>query len=580
MDSNIADIADAVAAHLRNNGITVPSPEGVFTTSPVPEDTGQVDENGKQILKKITLPGEGILISKFAHALGQLLRESGAPIYNREGVPTLIDSRTGTAFIVEPVPFRTFIEKYCTPTQTTIVGNGVTTRPASMTKETAAAVIECSDFIEQLHPLTSVHNQRLPIQRADGTICLLPLGYDQESRIYTAPTALKYRDDLPFDEAVTLWRDYHSEFPFADWSRRETILTTAKSRSFAVHTSCSLAQYCSAMFPPGLLRLTFVYNSNSQRSGKSLLAKIAIGITHGRSPITPFERADDKLKNTLDVLIRNRAAFAFFDNLRGKIASTHLESLVASPSLNIRPFHTQNLIEYTNNTGVIITGNDLSWNTDFGNRILVCDLQMDEANPQNRTLRRIYDDTTHLEAANRSDLLACLWSFVNHWATTGRTTPKKTRAGFERFGSLIGGITIATGLGNPLDDRPDDIYGGGDTDANDMADLIAQLADKIPEGETMAKFRFHELVKVCIDRNSFPTVLEGSWREEEIEDPNDEFGTTMVKVYKLTTSSNKRFSAIISGQYGGRTFTLPDGRRVKWDSRGKKRGRWYEIYKV
>lgn len=573
MSENQPDIADNLEAHLRDKGLPVPQSVDTFSSSP-PDILEETEEG---TIPRISLPGEGILISSFARKLGELLRTHNAPIYNREDSAITISPTTSKAEIISEVAFRTLIENYCIPVDFKSSTPGGSLIPTSISNDVASVVLHSQDFLSQINKVSAAHNQRLPIMRKNGKIELLPIGYDFDSQVYTAKSAINYRTDLSLEEASTLWRDYFAEFPFADWTTQALTNKLPTSRSFAVHTATALSQYCQALFSKGLLRLTFVYNSNSQRSGKSLLAKIAIGVTHGRAPITPFERDDSKLKNTLDVIIRNREAFALFDNLRGRIASTHLESLISSPSVNIRPFHTQNLIEYTNDTGIIITGNNLSWNTDLGNRILVCDLQMDEANPQGRKFKRIYDDTTHLEHSNRSDLLACMWAFLNHWDTAARPKPKKTRAGFERFSALIGGIVNFTGIGDPLETRPDDIYGGGDTDYSDMLDLITQLCDRLTTGAPGGKFRFHELTQICVERNSFPSAIEGRWIEEELEDPEDEFNTIKIRIYKLTPSSAKKFSSIISGQYGGRTFLLENGKKVKWDSRGKKRGKWYEV---
>lgn len=57
--------------------------------------------------------------------------------------------------------------------------------------------------------------------------------------------------------------------------------------------------------------------------------------------------------------------------------------------------------------------------------------------------------------------------------------PDKTRAGFQRTSSIIAGIVSLLGIGDPFGERPDEIYGGGDQNLQDMRDLVQTAAARL-----------------------------------------------------------------------------------------------------
>jgi hypothetical protein len=93
-------------------------------------------------------------------------------------------------------------------------------------------------------------------------------------------------DEMPYydwtlRESTTCLREILQEFPFADWKTEiiqdeEGEQEVRQSRSQAVQVAAMLSLFCTAMLPDGANRMGFIYNANSQRSGKTLLAKLAI----------------------------------------------------------------------------------------------------------------------------------------------------------------------------------------------------------------------------------------------------------------------------------------------------------------
>ena len=523
---------------------------------------------------KVAMPCKnGTTTTQWCERIAAALQRANAPIFNLAGSPVYITDDGKTVYLT-PNNFIPAAEKYVCPSafkdkkDPTLVYQ-------PMKEPLAKITLSSMEFLSAIPELVKIHDQITPSLLPNGSYHLNQRGYDPESKIYTLKTAVDYNTEMPLKEALLIWRNWHKEFPFIDWSSDDlqTRATSATSRSFAVHTCACIALYASAMLPLSSPRLGYVYTSNSQRSGKSLLADIATGITHNNNAKHPWFFDNEKLQGVLNTILNTRAPYAYFDNLRGDLQSTTLESFISSVSQDIRPFHTQSLVTKQNCAIVIITGNSLKWNMDLGARLLVSDLNLTDSNPQDRTVQRVIDLETIQNPGNRAELLACLHAFVRNWIEHKRPTPTKTRAGFQRTSSIISGIVSLLGIGDPFEERPDEIYGGGDQNLQDMRDLVQTVAATLKPGETYGEITWDKIIEICIERNSFDTLIDA--RTEYVMEEDEKGNENKILRYKLTQASNKRFSFLLNSTYGGKTFQLPDGRTIKWDSRGKKRGKKY-----
>lgn len=538
---------------------------------PRPPSKYEVTPDGKI---KVPMPCKnGTTTPEWCVLMADALQRTNAPIYNLAGSPVYITDDGKTVYLT-PQNFIPAAEKYICPCAFKSKDDD-TLVYMPMKEPLAKITLSSMEFLSAIPELIKIHDQITPALLPNGKYHLNQRGYDPESKIYTLKTAVDYDTELPLEQALLIWRNWHKEFPFLDWSsdNLQERATSATSRSFAVHTCACLALYASSMLPLSSPRLGYVYTSNSQRSGKSLLADLATGITYNNNSKHPWYYDDEKLQGVLNTILNTRAPYVYFDNLRGKLQSTCLESFISSVSQDIRPFHTQSLVTKQNCATVFITGNSLEWNTDLAARLLICDLNLTESNPQDRTVQRVIDLETIQDPGNRAELLACLNSFVRNWIEQKRPTPDKTRAGFQRTSSIIAGIVSLLGIGEPFGDRPDEIYGGGDQNLQDMRDLVQTAVDLLKPGETYGEIKWDDIISICIERNSFESLIDA--RTEYVTETDENGNESKTPRYKLTQASNKRFSFLLNSTYGGKTFKLKDGRTVKWDSRGKKRSKKY-----
>ena len=139
-------------------------------------------------------------------------------------------------------------------------------------------------------------------------------------------------------ESVDYLRWVLREFPFGDWK----VVTPSdrdggegeprrQSRSQAVQVAAMLSLFCMGLIPKGANRMGFIYNANSQRSGKTLLAKLAIMTVTGIFKAQPLKGNEEELNKLLDAEILAGSMYVCFDNVRGYMSSQTLEGLITSP---------------------------------------------------------------------------------------------------------------------------------------------------------------------------------------------------------------------------------------------------------
>lgn len=545
----MSDEADGVMAVLSGAGVEVPGPE-----------TRRLRIVEGDELPRLELPSGGRSISRFAKELSAMLRE-GAGIFVRDGEVVRVDHEAKALVPVSARAFKVDVEDWVTTFSVKYNGRGSMDVVETMSLETAATCLESRVFKDGLYQVERIHDQRLPVMRRDGKIERLEPGLDVEARVYTLPGSLDYRLDMPIDMARRMWREVHQEFPFGDWDAGGWV--EGKSRSFAVHTAAAISQFCWCLCGSEASRLSFMFHSNSPRSGKSLLAQICLVLIHGMVATSSWKKDEEKMGAMLDVIVRNRSAYAFFDNLRGHIASEELEAFLTGSARKVRLFHTQIERIFPNRTSCFITGNSMTWSVDIDGRVLVCDLYLEEADPQSRKVKVVRTQDSFREPGLRGDMLAALWAMVRDWDAAKRPGPSKMKAGFQEWCRVMGGIVTHAGFGDPLENRPEELS-GGNTDFADMQALVERLAMGV---DNIAEYRFGDVVMAAQEVNAFEWLMKG----KEKRDDSDKL------TFVLDPSERRKFSDILSATYGGRTFTLADGRKARWGAKGKNRGRHYLV---
>lgn len=543
--------------------------------------TGEAPKAAESEEKRfVRLPCEDYNLTNFATEVGGVLNKNG--VFRRDEMVVTVNRERGVLVEMEPNRFRTYVERHCTPARFFWDKHGACTkREMTMSREVATGTLASDAFIEQQRSLVRVNQVASPVWRQSGAntnkIELLQVGYDEESRTFTVGVpGVVVQMDMPLEAAVKYLReDLLKEFPFGDRDK-----ATGLSRAEAVHVAAMLSVYAPALVPLVAARPGVLWMANASRTGKTLLAKTAQIPVFGTASVTPM-KTEEEFDKVLDTATIEAWPVLFLDNLTGLLKSPSLDAFMTSPTRRARIMGGQKSFAAERTTQVLLTGNNLGLSEDLEERFLICDLYLEDMDPRARKIERRIDEGWLGRPENRSKILSALWSLVRSWDEAGRTLSKTVIPGFETWSEVYGGIVEHAGFGSPLV-RPQLAHGGNDWKRDLMA-MLEELANDIKEpdpaalaacvdeeaaNEVRAKaakntskdYTFTELIDCCRAIDAFTNGISGREVRKGGEDVFEADG-------KTKSTLGKYFGA----QFGGRIGTLPDGRRVRFGTRGKNR---------
>ena len=168
-----------------------------------------------------------------------------------------------------------------------------------------------------------------------------------------------------------------------------------------------------------------------------------------------------------------------------------------------------------------------------------------------------------------------MWALIRAWDQAGRPASSRTVPTFEEWANIIAGIVEYAGFGCPLDPPPADQ--SADTEADDMLALVTKLSTDIgaqrDDGarQLEIEYTFEQIIETCLELNCFTWMIEGKWQSEKVDKME------VSRWYECSPKSASRMGKLFSGRFGGRIFRLPDGRVIRFGSRGKNRHRRYLV---
>jgi hypothetical protein len=368
--------------------------------------------------------------------------------------------------------------------------------------------------------------------------------------------------------STTFLRALLREFPFAE-RKGERLRPDENCRSMAVQVAAMIAQFCVNLLPDGASRMGFIFNANSQRSGKSLLAKVAIVPIYGRFVAQSWHAKEEEQVKRIDAAIISASNYICFDNVRGYLSSQALEALLTTPFWEARILGSSEIVTAPNKISLFVTGNDLMVSPDLAHRFLFCDLQVSEGDVQERKPSFVLDDSWLMQRENRIDILSAIWGCVRSWHEAGRPPASsfgfKPKLGFEQWGEMVGGIVAHAGFGNCLE-APQLAVGGNNEDRQ-IRDLFTVLMENM--FTQRREFTFQEVVNAAHENDLFSWLLDGRMSDGD---------------FALSAKAKSSFGLML-GRYGPnvdlrarpRSFRLASGASILFGSSGKGRNKRFFI---
>lgn len=529
-------------------------------------------------LPAIRLPGRNIYISDFARELGAVMCTNG--VFLRSDVAMTLDKRHGRLERLDADTMITYAEDLAFIHQLEKAGESFVKTKVSMKREMARAVLASPHFRRQQREIWRVNSIPCPVLRENGTLELLKAGtFDQDSGILTLPGEMNYRV-MPVDEAVMFLKNLTAGFPMPERDGQGI------SHALRVFIAALMTPFCLSMMPKEALVPMFIFCSNRQGSGKSLLVKIILYTLFGKAGAISFGKDEEELRKLLDTEALANEPYVFFDNVKRPVSSQQLDMWLTMSSWKGRRMGGQTGFEVEKQGCVFLSSNHAETDKDSNRRSLFCELFIEDADISDRKFSRLIDDSWLNRSDVRQDILSACWSLVVHWDKSGRPKGSRTLGSFERWAELVGGIVEAAGLGDPLA-RSESIT-AGDADTKDMRALVRllalELAEKVEqdrrereaeEEETgavsasgeddsaqVAEFDFDRVIEICQAHDLFVKRIDGKKNKDG--------------EFELTRSSRIGVGKLL-GREAGQVWNIEEVGKIRFGRRGSKNWRSFIV---
>jgi hypothetical protein len=418
---------------------------------------------------KVQLRGDNRLLSDVAKELGPHL--SGV-LYVHNG--EVIEYRDGVLHPVSAQRFRTFVETQAVFYRVRSANQTTVQVGATIDEADARGILCAPQFLGGLRPLHHLNTVRLPVFRADGTIELLPPGYDAETATFT-DERVTYREDMTTFDALETICDLFGEFQFADGDRSHAVAVVALVGLYAKH-----------LVPVAELRPAFTFVKNAEGAGATTLAACAIVPVCGDLPTGSRAKDDDEMRKLITSTLRAGYPVLFLDNVRGPLNSPALEAFTSAAEWQDRLLGGNVMVRAENHVTVFLTGNGLTISPDWRRRSLFSELHLSEERAEDRTFRRPL--SVPILQSMRPQILSACWSLVKNWDAQGRPGPTRSHSAFPAWAAVIGGVVECAGFACPFSTANVSVV--ADEDGANMRTLTANMTPG-------AAYTYVELVDLC-----------------------------------------------------------------------------------
>gem|GEM_PF-1671016 len=367
-----------------------------------------------------------------------------------------VDEMTGTRELMKAKAFRTWlpgkrgvypVERWIKMEEKDAQGKDMLKAvKGGLTKDQSETLLESYLLRESLPELKGINPIRMPVmdwetmdERGIPRMRLLKPGFDEASGIYTCRGGVEYREDMPFDEAVSyLW----NLFRWFGWRDGQ--------RDFAIHLAAMVTMFSRGIYQ-GKAPM-FFYNANIQESGKTTLASYVTWIVHGTMRTRPLlPDAEDKLQELLNTSALRGNPYVFFDNVNWKgdvVETVLLDEWLTNAEKEFRKLGGNDEGQVVLRSVTLGTGNKVELSADLQRRTLIADL-LNRMTGKDRELPdsvEIIDAKFFANIENRRKGLAALWALVRQWDVDIRPAwPFREMGSFNQWSLVVPAIVLHAG---------------------------------------------------------------------------------------------------------------------------------------
>jgi hypothetical protein len=329
---------------------------------------------------------------------------------------------------VRPSAFRSRIESIAPTAAWRTVKDARVLKPGPCPKETAEALLDCREGRDLLSVVNGIVGCPLIVEAGEG-IEIVGKGYHAGTGLLIAEG--KVPPELSLSEAVTLLSELVADFAFADAGDR--------TRALAAFLTPALKL-------GGFIRGTVpvdVAEADKSQAGKGYRHKLVAAV-YNEMPAT-VARRDGGVGGMDESLAARLVAgrpFIQLDNLRGRLASEYLESmLTAERSVPCRLPGLREVSVDPSRFFIQLTSNGVETTEDFANRSSIVRIRKRpagytfHAHPEGDLL-------AHLRS-NQPRYLGAVFSIIREWVKLGKPRVAGVEHDFRDWGQTLAGIMRA-----------------------------------------------------------------------------------------------------------------------------------------
>lgn len=272
-------------------------------------------------------------------------------------------------------------------------------------------------------PVTGVIST--PTLRQDGTI-LATSGYDDATGlVLVAPPPMPHIPDHPTRrdaaQSLDLLADLLAEFPFADEASRSVAFSMSLTTVLRGALLPAVPMHVATAPQPG--------------TGKSFLADVSSAISTGErcAVIAWAPNMEETEKRLIGAALTGQQIIAI-DNVSEMMSGDFLNQLTERPILQPRGLGSSNMPRIANSFTVFANGNNLSAPADLVRRTLICRLDANLENPEEREFKA---NPVHSVLQDRGKYIAAILTIGRAYIAAGSPTMCRPLPSFERWSGLI-----------------------------------------------------------------------------------------------------------------------------------------------
>lgn len=315
-------------------------------------------------------------------------------------------------------------------------GNALVKRPP---KEIAEMMITRADR----WPYRRLHGvARCPLMRLETGELIHKFGYDDESGIFVT-----YEDELPMiaggaREALARLRHLFREAAYAD----------KEGAGRAANEAALIAGVMTTVLRPSFpVTPGWVMAAHRGGSGKSApqVAAMILAAGHDMGAIAAGENREEFEKRLIGVILDGQP-YVMLDNYNQVVKGEILAQVVTQENLKLRKLGASDMYHVKNNFMMMINGNNIEIEGEQRRRYMVCYLEPEMDNPENRTFTvDLFGECKR----NRGVYLSCVFTIVREYIAAGCPVPQGLGAplvGFSDWNRIVRGALVWLGMADPL----------------------------------------------------------------------------------------------------------------------------------